>query len=345
MAGRLKARSISQPPTPSVKRILDCRVGRSTRRKDLCKKVSSSVRLRGATNRCVSQVCDRKRSPRGDTEQSLRRQRDHRGTCLPPILSRHAKRVQEFYQNAQRTVREPIHLPVPSALPPMTDCLTGAASQVARSHNRRTPLSAVPGTRERRLHAAGTTEEGSAVHDPPSGRPLCGDVTPFRSDVTRSSFLQILEALEDVHDLGATHGSLEPANIMWFSADCTWKLIDLKCASTAGDWTLVDAAVGKYSAPEIRYAERLGRQRVHLDPPADMWSFGVIALETLTGAPLSFSLIPRSRLPTVLSREDVRGFQQRPEVHRRRRLGLQSGRRSRRQVAVRRSMRSTWGQR
>ena len=152
------------------------------------------------------------------------------------------------------------------------------------------PLSAVPGTRERRLHSAGTTEEGSAVHDPPSGRPLCGDVTPFRSDVTRSAFLQILEALEDVHDLGATHGRLEPANIMWFSADCTWKLIDLKGGSTAGDWTLVDAAVGKYSAPEIRYAERLGRQRVQLDPPADMWSFGVIALETLTGASLSFSL-------------------------------------------------------
>ena len=76
---------------------------------------------------------------------------------------------------------------------------------------------------------------------------------------------------------------------MWFSADCTWKLIDLKGASMAGDWTVVDAAVGKYSAPEIRYAERLGRQRVHLDPPADMWSFGVIALETLTGKPFTLS--------------------------------------------------------
>ena len=87
-----------------------------------------------------------------------------------------------------------------------------------------------------------------------------------------------------------THGRLEPANVMWFSADCTWKLIDLKGASMAGDWTVVDAAVGKYSAPEIRYAERLGRQRVHLDPPADMWSFGVIALETLTGKPFTLVL-------------------------------------------------------
>ena len=67
---------------------------------------------------------------------------------------------------------------------PVDDCLTKAASQVARSHYRRTPLSTLLGTGERRLHSTGETEKGSAIHDPPSGRPLCGEATPFRSDVT-----------------------------------------------------------------------------------------------------------------------------------------------------------------
>ena len=78
---------------------------------------------------------------------------------------------------------------------------------------------------------------------------------------------------------------------MWFAADSTWKLIDLGCASGVDDWTLVSDVTGNYAAPEVQFAHRHGRQRILMEPEADMWSFGVIAFETLTG--LGFALCAR----------------------------------------------------
>ena len=74
---------------------------------------------------------------------------------------------------------------------------------------------------------------------------------------------------------------------MWFSADSTWKLIDLTCASGVDDWTLVSDVTSKYAAPEVQFADQHRRQRMLMEPAADVWSFGVIALETLTGLPFA----------------------------------------------------------
>ena len=82
---------------------------------------------------------------------------------------------------------------------------------------------------------------------------------------------------------------------MWFAADSSWKLIDLTCAASVDDWTLVSDVTGKYAAPEVQFAHQHGRQRILMEPAVDMWSFGVIALETLTGLPFAIGRVKSDR--------------------------------------------------
>ena len=84
-------------------------------------------------------------------------------------------------------------------------------------------------------------------------------------------------------DKSVIHGRVNPTNIMWFSTDFTWKFIDMAYASRSGDRVSVQAMKGKYAAPEINRMEEHLLTHSHLQHTIDMWSFGAIALEMLTG--------------------------------------------------------------
>ena len=93
-----------------------------------------------------------------------------------------------------------------------------------------------------------------------------------------------MEALEYIHSRGIAHGNLTPSHIMWFADVFSWKIVDLEYASQEGEVTLRHR-VGRYASPEHVQAENRGRLALALGPPADMWSFGVIAFEVLTSEP------------------------------------------------------------
>ena len=74
---------------------------------------------------------------------------------------------------------------------------------------------------------------------------------------------------------------------MFFPKTFSWKLIRLEEASCAGDCTAISATNPVYAPPEVRRAKEGDLLRRPMDPSADIWSFGVMSFELLTGASLS----------------------------------------------------------
>ena len=92
--------------------------------------------------------------------------------------------------------------------------------------------------------------------------------------------VQVLEALQSMHDVGIVHGNLHPSHIMWFSGDFTWKVISLSAATSIGDACRVLPNVGStYRRPEM--VQKL-RDQIWMEPRMDIWALGVIAFEVFT---------------------------------------------------------------
>ena len=133
--------------------------------------------------------------------------------------------------------------------------------------------------RERTLRAVrqnGRESDGGHRTESPSplGTALSSAETPhLRSD-------QVLEALECVHGEGVIHGQVDPAHLMWFATDFSWKLISLTKASYVGAFAALPTE-SRYASPEAIRSAADGT-RVRLEPSVDMWSFGVLAFEVLT---------------------------------------------------------------
>ncbi|KAG2432076.1 hypothetical protein HXX76_009003 [Chlamydomonas incerta] len=100
----------------------------------------------------------------------------------------------------------------------------------------------------------------------------------------KSALHQVLAALVHLHSRRLVHRDLKPANIMWFEGAHRFKLVDLAEAASAGE-AAPPSCTPLYSPPEQLRAALEGHAcAAAVSPAADMWAFGVVAFEVLSGS-------------------------------------------------------------
>jgi serine/threonine protein kinase len=120
---------------------------------------------------------------------------------------------------------------------------------------------------------------------------------------------QLAEALEAAHEKGITHRDLKPANIMVTPAGVV-KVLDFGLAAVASDSPAESGATVTMGATEAgaimgtaayMAPEQARGQRV--DKRADIWAFGVVLYEMLTGERLFAGATASDVLAQVLTKE------------------------------------------
>ncbi|MFF1687577.1 MULTISPECIES: protein kinase [unclassified Streptomyces] len=94
---------------------------------------------------------------------------------------------------------------------------------------------------------------------------------------------QICEGLHQLHQAGWVHGDLKPANVLLMK-DGSARLADFNMAAELeGTHAYAPAfATPDYTPPELLWAD-IGERGRQIRPTADVWAFGVLAHQVLTG--------------------------------------------------------------
>jgi serine/threonine protein kinase len=126
---------------------------------------------------------------------------------------------------------------------------------------------------------------------------------------------QIAEALEGAHDKGIVHRDLKPANVK-LTPDGKVKILDFGLAKAWAD-PVTESSDNQSEAPTLEHTGTLAgvvlgtaaymspeqAQGKPVDKRADIWAFGAVLFEMLTGQKLFAGATPSNTLAAVLTRE------------------------------------------
>lgn len=156
------------------------------------------------------------------------------------------------------------------------------------------------------------------LHSPREGE----DVMPFSLPVAIDIMLQVGQALWYMHDRHVTHRDLKTANILVRRVNkaladfCNEGYLEIKLAdfglakadenTSTSEWQSVNAGTRRYGAPEVFDKDWSAERK--FPPMADVWSFGVMCSEILSGkapfekkpAPTLHARIFRNFVPSML---------------------------------------------
>jgi serine/threonine protein kinase/predicted ATPase len=105
---------------------------------------------------------------------------------------------------------------------------------------------------------------------------------PLPLDRVLSIALDVADAMTRVHRLGILHRDLKPENVL-LAADGTARLSDFGIAYLIGGATRLTQEAGVFGTPQYLSPEALRGKS--LDARTDIWAFGVVLFEMLTGRP------------------------------------------------------------
>jgi Tol biopolymer transport system component/predicted Ser/Thr protein kinase len=146
-------------------------------------------------------------------------------------------------------------------------------------------------------------EQGAIVMELVEGEDLSCPV-PVETAIAYAR--QIAIALEAAHEKGIIHRDLKPANIK-VTPDGTVKLLDFGLAKAAEERGASDATISMTSAGMIvgtaAYMSPEQARGKPVDKRADIWSFGVVFAEMLTGQPLYTGETLSDVLAAVLTKD------------------------------------------
>ena len=86
-----------------------------------------------------------------------------------------------------------------------------------------------------------------------------------------------------IHSQNSVHGDIKPSNIIFFPCSYSWKLLDTDLVGKQGEHCDIHYTL-MYAAPEVVQAVERGENSIILETSMDMFSFGVLAFEVLTGS-------------------------------------------------------------
>lgn len=134
---------------------------------------------------------------------------------------------------------------------------------------------------------AGQAPKADSDSEEEDGTPVVAPTCAVEPNMLRMIWMQMLNAVQTIHDARIIHGDLKSANFVFVEG--TLKLIDFGIARTIGNDTtniVRDSQVGtlNYMAPEaLSWSSSCG-SRVKMGRASDVWSLGCILYQMVYGA-------------------------------------------------------------